>query len=38
MGMNTSSSLSSEINEVGGVGGYCRARFPEDTFVRVVLR
>ena len=29
-GMNTSSSSSTEINESGGVGRCCRARFPED--------
>ena len=28
--MNTSSLSSSEINEVGGVGGYCRATLPDD--------
>ena len=30
MGVNTSSSSSSVINKVVGVGGYCRAALPED--------
>ena len=28
--MNTSSLSSSEVNEVGGVGRYCKAKLPDD--------
>ena len=30
IGVSTSSFLTSEINEVGGVVGYWRAKFPDD--------